>query len=82
LSHELGLPLELTANSLCLTGSEGSTLSCYTARTSEIAPAVELPAQLFSVGVELSKAERSALTGASVVLRSQRYGEGQGLPDF
>jgi tetratricopeptide (TPR) repeat protein len=82
LAHEQGLPLELTANSLCLTGSEGSTLSCYTARASETAPAVELPAQLFSVGVELSKAERSALTGASVVLRSQRYGEGQGLPDF
>lgn len=82
LVHDQGLPLELTANSLCLMGSEGTALSCYTARASELVPAVDLQSQLFSVGVELSKAERSALTGASVVLRSQRYAEGQGLPDF
>ena len=83
LIHEQGLPLELTANSLCLAGSEGNTLSCYTARAAESPVAIELQSQLFGVGVELSKAERSALTGASVVLRSQRYREGQqGLPEF
>ena len=44
--------------------------------------AVEFQRQLFSIGVELSKAQRSALMGASVVLRAQSYGNETSLPDF
>jgi hypothetical protein len=44
--------------------------------------AVEFQRQLFGIGVELSKAQRSAIMGASVVLRSQSYGNDTSLPDF
>ncbi|MDO7657493.1 MAG: hypothetical protein MUR21_04685, partial [OM182 bacterium] len=44
--------------------------------------AIEFQRKLFGIGVELSKAQRSAIMGASVVLRSQSYGNDTSLPDF
>jgi hypothetical protein len=44
--------------------------------------AVEFQRQLFGIGVDLSKAQLSALMGASVVLRSQSYGSESALPNF
>jgi hypothetical protein len=80
-----GLALEIAATSLCLRDGEGAVLSCYTPAPNALDPAeivVEFQRQLFGVGVDLSKAQLSALMGASVVLRSQSYGSENALPDF
>ena len=80
-----GLALEIAATSLCLRDSEGAVLSCYTPKSGELDPAemaVEFQRQLFGIGVDLSKAQLSALMGASVVLRSQSYGSESALPNF
>jgi Tfp pilus assembly protein PilF len=80
-----GLALEIAATSLCLRDGEGAVLSCYTPAPNALDPAeivVEFQRQLFGVGVDLSKAQLSALMGASVVLRSQSYGSENALPNF
>ena len=80
-----GLALEITTTSLCLRDSEGAVLSCYTPTPDELDPAkiaIEFQRRLFGIGVDLSKAQLSALMGASVVLRSQSYGSENALPNF
>ena len=80
-----GLALEIATTSLCLRDSEGAVLSCYTPTPDELDPAkiaIEFQRRLFGIGVDLSKAQLSALMGASVVLRSQSYGSENALPNF
>ena len=80
-----GLALEIATTSLCLRDSEGAVLSCYTPAPDELDPAkiaIEFQRRLFGIGVDLSKAQLSALMGASVVLRSQSYGSENALPNF
>ena len=64
-----------------ITGDSPAILSLPLANDSALV-AVEFQRQLFGIGVELSKAQRSAIMGASVVLRSQSYGNDTSLPDF
>ena len=87
---DLGLRLEIGADSVCLLDQEGIALSCYTAQpiadgdadSPETRVAREFQRQLFSVGIELSKAQRSVLRGASVVLRSQSTRDASPVPNF
>ncbi len=90
-----GLTLEVLSDGACLLDDSEQPLSCYTAAPLETRDAIASDAlsesgltavafqqQLFGIGIELSKAQRSALTGASVVLRAESYGAQQRLPDF
>jgi hypothetical protein len=90
-----GLTLEVLSDGVCLFDDSEQPLSCYTAAPLESRDAIASDAlsesgltavafqqQLFGIGIELSKAQRSALTGASVVLRAESYGAQQRLPDF
>ncbi len=87
---EQGLPVEITKDSVCLLDNLAKPLSCYTVRPLDKPAeqslathiAIDFQRHLFGVGITMSKAQRSVLMGASVVLRSQSYGDTQILPDF